>query len=194
MFLDFFYLLRARGLPVTLNEWMTLMEALDMGLAQASLTRFYHLCRSVLIKSESDFDKFDQVFMEYFRGIETPEQLPKEFWDWLAHGELERALDDLGDQELFAQELEELLKMFEERIKEQKEEHHGGNYWIGTGGTSPMGRGGYNPTGIRVGGKGRHRTALQVAGERNFRDFRSTQRRLKHHLSTIHNVYALRQF
>ena len=96
MFLDFFYLLRARGLPVTLNEWMTLMEALDMGLAQASLTRFYHLCRSVLIKSESDFDKFDQVFMEYFRGIETPEQLPKEFWDWLAHGELERALDDLG--------------------------------------------------------------------------------------------------
>lgn len=98
--------------------------------------------------------------------------MPKEFWDWLNHGERERALDDHGDQELFAKELEELLRMFEERIKEQKEEHHGGNYWIGTGGTSTMGRGGYNPTGIRVGGKSRHRTALQVAGDRNFKDFR----------------------
>ena len=102
MFLEFFYLLRAKGLPVTLNEWMTLMEALDQGLARASLTRFYYLCRSVLIKSESDFDKFDQVFMEYFGGIETPEQLPQEFWDWLNHGELERDLDDHGDKKLFA--------------------------------------------------------------------------------------------
>ncbi|MDO5491661.1 MAG: VWA containing CoxE family protein, partial [Bacillota bacterium] len=172
MFLEFFYLLRAKGLNVTINGWMTLMEALDQGLAKASLTGFYRLCRSVLIKTEADFDKFDQVFMEYFGAIETPEDLPEEFWDWLAHGEQERALDDHGDQELFARELEELLRMFEERIQEQKEEHHGGNYWIGTGGTSPMGRGGYNPTGIRVGGKSRHRTALQVAGERNFRDFR----------------------
>ena len=172
MFLEFFYLLRVRGLPVSLNEWMTLMEALDAGLSKSSLTGFYHLCRCVLIKTEADFDKFDQVFMEYFGGIETPEQLPEQFWDWLKKGERERALDDLGDQELFARELEELLQMFEERIKEQKEEHHGGNYWIGTGGTSPMGRGGYNPSGIRVGGKGRHRTALQVAGERNFKDFR----------------------
>ena len=130
MFLEFFYLLRARGLPVTLNEWMTLMEALDKGLARSSLTGFYYLCRSILIKSESDFDKFDQVFMEYFGGIETPEQLPEEFWDWLKHGERERDLDDHGDKELFAKELEELLRMFEERIKEQKEEHHGGNYWI----------------------------------------------------------------
>ena len=111
MFLEFFYLLRARGLPVTLNEWMMLMEALDAGLARASLMKFYHLCRSILIKTEADFDKFDQVFMEYFGGIETPEQLPEEFWRWLENGERERALDDHGDQELFARELEELLRM-----------------------------------------------------------------------------------
>lgn len=172
MFLEFFYLLRARGLDVSINEWMTLVEALDKGLAKASLTGFYHLCRSILIKTESDYDKFDQVFAEYFKGIETPEDLPEEFWKWLEEGDIERALDDLGDKELFAKELDELLRMFEERIKEQKERHDGGNYWIGTGGTSTMGRGGYNPAGIRVGGRSRHKTALQVAGERNFKDFR----------------------
>lgn len=172
MFLEFFYLLRARGLDVSINEWMTLMEALDKGLAKASLMGFYRLCRSILIKTEADYDKFDRVFYEYFKGIETPEQLPEEFWKWLSESDRERELSDKGDDELFARELEELLQMFEERIKEQKEKHDGGNYWIGTGGTSPMGRGGYNPSGIRVGGQSRHKTALQVAGERNFKDFR----------------------
>lgn len=172
MFLEFFYLLRARGLDVSINEWMTLMEALDKGLAKASLMGFYRLCRSILIKTEADYDKFDRVFYEYFKGIETPEQLPEEFWKLLSESDRERELSDKGDDELFARELEELLQMFEERIKEQKEKHDGGNYWIGTGGTSPMGRGGYNPSGIRVGGKSRHKTALQVAGERNFKDFR----------------------
>lgn len=172
MFLEFFYLLRARGLDVSINEWMTLEEALDKKLAKASLTGFYQLCRSILIKTESDYDKFDQVFAEYFRGIETPEDLPEDFLKWLDESDRERDIDDLGDQELFAGELEELLRMFEERIKEQKEKHDGGSYWIGTGGTSPMGRGGYSPAGIRVGGKSRHKTALQVAGERNFKDFR----------------------
>ncbi len=172
MFLEFFYLLRARGLDVSINEWMTLEEALDKKLAKASLTGFYQLCRGILIKTESDYDKFDQVFAEYFRGVETPEDLPEDFLKWLDESDRERDIDDLGDQELFAGELDELLRMFEERIKEQKEKHDGGSYWIGTGGTSPMGRGGYNPAGIRVGGKSRHKTALQVAGERNFKDFR----------------------
>lgn len=172
MFLEFFYLLRARGLEVSINEWMTLVDAMDKGLAGSSLTGFYQLCRSILVKTESDYDKFDQIFAEYFRGIETPEDLPAEFWKWLSESERERALDDHGDRELFAKELEELLQMFEERIKEQKEKHDGGNYWIGTGGTSPMGRGGYHPSGIRVGGRSRHKSALQVAGERNFKDFR----------------------
>ncbi|MGX8774453.1 MAG: VWA containing CoxE family protein, partial [Bacillota bacterium] len=78
MFLEFFYLLRLRGLEVSINEWMTLVEALDKGLANSSLMGFYQLCRSILIKTESDYDKFDQVFAEYFEGIETPEDLPEE--------------------------------------------------------------------------------------------------------------------
>ena len=172
MFLEFFYLLRAKGLDVSINEWMTLIEALDKGLAGSSLTGFYNLCRSILIKTEADYDKFDAVFAEYFKGIETPEELPEEFWNWLNESDRERALDDLGDVQNFPKELEELLQMFQDRIKEQKEKHDGGNYWIGTGGTSPLGRGGYNPAGIRVGGTSRHKSAVQVAGERKFRDFR----------------------
>ena len=172
MFLEFFYLLRAKGLDVSINEWMLLVEALDKGLAESSLTGFYNLCRSILIKTEADYDKFDAVFAEYFKGIQTPEDLPEEFWKWLNESDRERALDDLGDVKNMPKELEELLQMFQDRIKEQKEKHDGGNYWIGTGGTSPMGRGGYNPAGIRVGGKSRHKSAVQVAGERKFRDFR----------------------
>lgn len=172
MFLEFFYLLRAKGLEISINEWMTLVEALDKGLAGSSLMGFYRLCRSILIKSESDYDKFDTVFAEYFKGIETPEDLPEEFWKWLSEDERELTLDDLGNRKNFPRELEELLQMFYERIKEQKEKHDRGNYWIGTGGTSTMGRGGYNPTGIRVGGKSRHKSAVQIAGERNFKDFR----------------------
>ena len=172
MFLDFFYLLRQRGLEVSINEWMLLMEALDKGLANHSLTGFYYLCRSILVKSESEYDKFDSVFAEYFKDVETPEDLPEQFWKWLSQDERERPLEDHGDEDDFYRELDELLQMFRERIAEQKEKHDGGNYWIGTGGTSTMGRGGYNKQGIRVGGTGRHKSAVQIAGERNFRDFR----------------------
>lgn len=173
MFIDFFYLLRERGLKVSLNEWMALMEALEKGLAQSSLTSFYYLCRAVLIKSETDYDKFDLAFAEFFKGVEHVEDIPEEVWEWLekeykipAHV-LEQAMKNLK-----AHDFEELQKMLQERLKEQKEEHHGGGYWIGTGGTSPFGHGGYNPAGIRIGGESVHRSAVQVAGERNFRDFR----------------------
>lgn len=173
MFLEFFYLLRARGLEVSINEWMALIEALDKGLAKSSLTSFYYLCRSILIKSEADYDKFDEVFSAYFKNVQTPEELPDEVWKWLADEEEERALDDKGDEWSYIhRELQELLDLMDERLEEQKEKHHGGTYWVGTGGTSTMGRGGYNTQGIRVGGKSRHKTALQIAGERNFKDFR----------------------
>lgn len=165
-------MLKARGLAVSINEWMALMEALDKGLAASSLTAFYHLCRSVLIKTEADYDKFDGVFAEYFKGVESPEELPEEFWKWLDKDVRVRDIDDKGDGEDFFRELDELLKMFEERIEEQKEKHDGGNYWIGTGGTSTMGHGGYNSQGIRTGGTGRHKSAVQVAGDRKFQDFR----------------------
>lgn len=172
MFLDFFYLLRARGLEVSINEWMTLVEALNKGLAHSSLTGFYYLCRSILVKSESEYDKFDAVFAEYFKNVQTPEDLPEEFWKWLDESDKERPLDDRGRGDEFPKELEELLEMFEERIKEQKEKHDKGCYWIGTGGTSVFGRGGFHTTGIRTGGYSRHKSALQIAGERNFKDFR----------------------
>ncbi|MBR2778820.1 MAG: VWA domain-containing protein [Firmicutes bacterium] len=173
MFIKFFFLLRERGLMVSLNEWMSLMDALDQGLGQSSLSAFYYLCRAVLIKSEADYDKFDLAFAEFFQGVETPEDIPQEVWDWLdkelkdSAGAFERAMMNLPQYDF-----DELQKMLEERLKEQKEEHHGGGYWIGTGGTSPFGHGGYNPAGIRIGGESRHRSAVQIAGERNFRDFR----------------------
>lgn len=171
MFIDFFYLLRLRGLSVSLDEWLCLLDALDKGLAMNSLSEFYFLCRNVLIKSEAEYDKFDMAFAEYFQGIESVEDLPEELLQWLNSGELERDLADMPDWAK-GHDFDELMKMFKERLAEQTEEHHGGNYWIGTGGTSPMGRGGYNPAGIRVGGYSRHKSAVKVAGERNFRDFR----------------------
>ena len=173
MFIKFFYLLREKGLSVSLNEWMSLMDALNQGLGQSSLSAFYYLCRAVLIKSESDYDKFDIAFAEFFKGIETPEEIPDEVWQWL-----DKQLKEPSEafqramQNIQPYDFDELQKMLEQRLKEQKEEHNGGSYWIGTGGTSPFGHGGYNPAGIRIGGESVHRSAVQVAGERNFRDFR----------------------
>ena len=171
MFLEFFNVLRLHGLKISLDEWLVLVEALDRGIAENSLMEFYYLCRNILIKSETEYDKFDQAFMEYFKGIESVDEIPDELKEWLSQGELERLLEDMPE---WAKEydLETLRKMFRERLQEQDGKHDGGNYWVGTGGTSPFGHGGYNPAGIRVGGYGRHQSAIQIAGERNFRDFR----------------------
>ncbi len=175
MFSAFFYLLRKRGLNVSLNEWMTLMEALDKGLSGSSLTKFYYLCRAILVKSETDFDKFDGIFLEFFKDIEFTDEIPKELMEWLENPndlpknsfDMERAMKN---QHLSA---EQIQKMFLERLEEQKDEHNGGSYWVGTGGVSVFGNSGYSPKGIRVGGQSRHRLAMQVAGERKFRDFRN---------------------
>ena len=182
MFISFFYLLRARGLNVSLNEWLALIEALDKGLCKASLLDFYHLCRSILVKSETDYDKFDLAFAEYFQGVSTPEDIPEEIWKWLNENVKTRDLNDKSMLDDFVLELEELQKRLQERIAEQKEKHDGGNYWIGTGGTSTMGYNGFHERGIRVGGESRHKNAVQVAGERNFKDFRQD------------NILDIRQF
>ncbi|MDR3072808.1 MAG: VWA domain-containing protein [Clostridiales Family XIII bacterium] len=185
MFLSFFYLLRAKGLKVSMGEWMLLISALDAGLAGSGLTSFYYLCRSILLTSEADFDKFDLVFLEYFKGIEAPEDLPEEFWDWLNEDD-EHFSAELSELQRLAGDqvaLDELMRKFAERREEQKERHDGGSYWIGTGGRSMFGNSGANEQGgIRAGGQGRHRTALKVAGERNFRDFRQD------------NILDIRQF
>ncbi|MBD5148632.1 MAG: VWA containing CoxE family protein [Oscillibacter sp.] len=174
MFIAFFYLLRGRGLDVTPDEWMTLLEGLSRGLHQSSLTGFYQLCRAVLVKSEADFDRFDQVFLEFFKDIPYGGELPEELMDWLNHPveDLGRTLEELKQAGFSEESAEELLKLLEERLKEQTEEHNGGSYWIGTQGRSAFGNSGWHPGGIRIGGQGRHRTAMMVAGERRFRDFR----------------------
>lgn len=174
MFVSFFYLLRSRGLDVTPDEWMTLLEGLARGLHQSSLTGFYQLCRAVLVKSEADFDRFDQVFLEFFKDVPFGGELPRELLDWLDHPseDLRRTLEELKRLGFPEERAEELLRMLEERLKEQTEEHNGGSYWVGTQGRSPFGNSGWHPGGIRVGGQGRYRTAMMVAGERRFRDFR----------------------
>ena len=174
MFASFFYLLRQRGLDVSLNEWLTLLQGMEQGLHRSSLTGFYQLCRAVLVKSEAEYDRFDQVFLEFFKDVPWQGELPEEVLQWLEHpkedlGETVRRLRDLGMPE---ESLEELLRRLEERLKEQTEEHNGGNYWVGTQGRTPWGNSGWHPNGIRIGGQGRHRTAMTVAGERKYRDFR----------------------
>ena len=171
MFIDFFFLLRLRGLKVSLNEWMTLMEALNQGLHDNSLLEFYYISRAILMKTEADFDKFDQVFAEFFQDVQGFE-IPEEFFDWLREAKPPKAYDKEEVDARTRLDLEKLRQMLEERLKEQDSRHDGGQYWIGTGGTSVLGNSGYSATGIRVGGSGGGRRALQVAGERNFRDFR----------------------
>lgn len=174
MFIAFFYLLRSHGLDVTPDEWMTLLEGLSRGLHQSSLTGFYRLCRAVLVKSEADFDRFDQVFLEFFREVPWNGGLPRELLDWLERPseDLVRTLEELKRAGFSEENAEELLRLLEERLREQTEEHNGGSYWVGTQGRSPFGNSGWCPGGIRIGGQGRHRTAMMVAGERRFRDFR----------------------
>jgi len=171
MFIDFFYLLRTRGLNVSLEEWQTLMKGLELGLHRSSLMGFYWLARSVLIHTEADFDKFDQCFLEYFKGVKTFDKIPKELEDWL-NSPREPVNLDPEKLKSMGLDIDEIRRMFEERLKQQYERHDGGSHWIGTGGTSPFGNNGYYPGGIRVGGEGRNGSALQVAGERHFRDFR----------------------
>lgn len=173
MFTNFFYFLRANGLQVSVNQWMGLLEALKLGLHGSSLTDFYHLCRCTLVKSESEFDNFDRAFFTFFKGIKSFESLPKEFLDWLNSPQAQREYDKAQVDAKFAgMDLDEIRKMLEERLQDQHERHDGGNHWVGTGGTSLFGRDGYNPNGIRIGGESRHQSAVQIAAERNYKDFR----------------------
>ena len=165
MFISFFYLLRARGLPVSLNECMTLTQALDMGLCRCSFSDFYYLCRSILVKSESDFDKFDVAFLEYFKELENYAAIPDELMRWLNDPVKLAEFAKKNDLDAYTgMSLEEILKLLDERIKEQDSRHDGGSRWVGTGGQSPFGNSGFTSNGIRIGGESVHRSALMVAG------------------------------
>lgn len=172
LFLDFFYLLRKVGLPVSSREWLMFVEALAKGLCAADLYRFYALARATLVKDEKHYDLFDQAFTHYFAGAQPPRAFAKAVEQWLDEP---LPIPQLSEEDLARLQqhgLDELREMFEERLREQNERHDGGNRWIGTGGTSPFGHSGVNPAGIRVGGVGGGKRAVQVAAKRRFREYR----------------------
>ena len=172
MFLDFLYALREGGIRVSTTEWLTLMEALSQGHARANLSTLYYLARAVLVKRESEFDRYDQVFAAFFEGVEQQFDLSEDLLQWLQNPILPRQLSPEELAKLKQLDLQTLREEFERRMKEQKERHDGGNHWVGTGGTSPFGQGGTNPAGVRVGSGGQH-TAAQVATERRCANLRT---------------------
>ncbi len=178
MFVDFFYHLRKRGIPVSPTEFLTLLEALEEGLAASSLTRFYALARAVLVKRVEHFDLYDAAFQEFFddRPFTHPqaaEGLTDDLLDWLEEARFFRELTQEQIDALERLDLDELREQFEERLAEQDERHDGGSHWIGTGGTSPFGHSGHHPSGIRVGGKSKHGSAMQIASKRRFKNLRT---------------------
>ena len=172
MLVDFLFELRARKLPVSTHEWMALMEAMALGLHDSSLDGFYRLCRTICIKDIAHYDAYDDAFLAYFKDVHTDAlKLTEQLREWLADP---RNLEGLTDEQRAAMtelDLERLRELFEQRLKEQTERHDGGSRWIGTGGTSPFGTGGTNPGGMRVGGGG-GRSAMAVADERRFKEYR----------------------
>ncbi|MGO4387065.1 VWA domain-containing protein [Microvirga sp. 2YAF29] len=174
MFLTFFTELRAAKVPVSLREYLSLLEALDQDLADKSVEEFYYLSRTCLVKDERHFDRFDQVFAHAFKGIERMGQalesgeIPEEWLKKLA----ERYLTDEEKKQLEALGWDKLWENLKKRLEEQKGRHQGGNKWIGTAGTSPYGAYGYNPEGIRIGqDKNRNFRAVKVWDKREFKDF-----------------------
>jgi uncharacterized protein with von Willebrand factor type A (vWA) domain len=175
MFLEFFYGLREAGIPVGTQEWMAFLRALDLGLHGSSLLRFYHLGRACLVKSEAYFDAYDRVFLHVFKGVEATfgDDVTEQLLDWLRDPKALPALTPEQLAELERLSHDELMRKFFETLAEQTERHDGGDKWIGTGGRSPYGHGGTHPTGIRVGGPAKSRSAMKVAEERRFRDYRT---------------------
>ena len=174
MFLNFFTELRDAKIPVTLKEYLALMEAMDKGVIDMDVEQFYYLARTALIKDERNIDKFDKVFGTVFKGLESvgdavdvqdlPEEWLRKVSEKFLTPEEMKEIEALGGWE-------KLMETLKERLEEQKKRHEGGNKWIGTGGTSPFGANGYNPEGIRIGqNKSRHRRAVKVWDKREFKN------------------------
>ncbi|MGB4585355.1 MAG: VWA domain-containing protein [Rhodoferax sp.] len=190
MLIDFFYTLRAAKLPVSVKEFLTLLEALKLGVvgpktAQSDaasaepsgykIDDFYFLSRATLVKDEKHYDKFDRAFAAYFKGIELVTDFTQDIpLDWLRQT-LEKHLSPEEKSAIEKMGWDELMETLKKRLEEQKERHEGGSKWIGTGGTSPFGHGGYNPQGIRIGGPGKNKSAVKVWEQRAYKDYDDTQ-------------------
>lgn len=172
MFHSFVEALRRTGLPVGLREQLVLIEAIDRGVIEPTLDAFYHLARATFVKDEAMVDRFDRAFGEVFGGITSPSgvdpvAIPA---DWL-RAVAEQYLSPEQMTKITATgDWDQLMETLRQRLAEQDEAHYGGSKWIGTGGTSPFGHGGYNPEGIRIGGESRHRRAVKVWERREFRN------------------------
>ena len=175
MFLNFFNELRAAKVPVTLKEYLSLMEAMDKQVIGRDVTDFYYLARTALVKDERNIDKFDKVFGHVFKGLdnfsdavdvqEIPEEWLRKMTEKFLTPEEMAEIEALGG-------FEKLMETLKQRLEEQKKRHEGGNKWIGTGGTSPFGADGYNPEGVRIGqNKSRHRRATKVWDKREFKNY-----------------------
>ncbi len=173
MLIEFFLKLKQGGLPVSVREFLTLLEALEKHVIHGSIDDFYYLSRACMVKDESNYDKFDRVFGAYFKGITAvPEgidaMIPEEWLKKLAEKNLtdeeKKLIESLGGWE-------KLMETLKQRLEEQKGRHQGGSKWIGTAGTSPFGAYGYNPEGVRIGQhESRHRRAVKVWDQREFRN------------------------
>ncbi len=178
MFIPFFLELKAASVPVSLREYLSLLEGLDADLVSYDVEGFYYLARAALVKDERFIDRFDRVFSHYFRGVEAVSgqaaegpaamDLPEEWLRRLADKHLteeeKKLVESLGG-------FEKLMETLKKRLEEQEKRHQGGSKWIGTAGTSPFGAYGYNPEGVRIGQKeSRHRRAVKVWDKREFRD------------------------
>ncbi len=181
MFTDFFYFLREKGMDVSLSEWLSLVDALDKGLCHSSITDFYFISRMILVKTESDFDKYDMIFDEYFKGVHFEiEDISDQMKRWLDKEEFAELGQDEemrrgmieGETNAIVIDKDSVMEKFRERQKEQDSEHNGGNQWIGTMGNSSFGNLGGHMGGVRIGGTTGYQSAFQVIGERRFRDFR----------------------
>lgn len=173
MLIDFFEEVRAAGVPATPRELLDLIRGLKADLAFAEIDDFYLLARTCLVKDEKYYDRFDLAFSSYFKGIGSLDELLEKVIpdEWLRQT-FEKFLSEEDRKKIKSLgSLEKLMEEFKKRLEEQKERHAGGSKWIGTGGTSPFGHGGYHPEGIRVGGESKNRSAAKVWEKREFRNF-----------------------
>ncbi|EJL91635.1 hypothetical protein PMI16_01592 [Herbaspirillum sp. CF444] len=173
MLIDFFFTLKDARIPVSIKEFLVLLEAMQKNVISPAIDDFYYLSRITLVKDEANYDKFDKAFGSYFKGVETIfEKNPEIPLDWL----MKRMQRELTPEQKAALEkfgYDKLMDRLKELLKEQHERHEGGNKWIGTGGSSPFGNSGYNPEGIRIGGESRNRSAVKVWDERTYKDYDS---------------------